>query len=241
MTRYSVASGVRWKVMARRERDARTSTPRPERSCQTGSSCSRNPCSNSSTRSSPTLRTIATVSTATLPPRSGGRAPGHRQPGACDAENAVASGRLATAIGLLQPPARVECERGSLRVTQDCEASTRIVLRREHLLASKADRLLERGVDVVGLEVHRPVARNFRRDVGWHLEGAGDALAVNLELGVLLTLAERAGLVRPAKDRLVKRDRALEAARVQLGPGERGRFARQEVAHPSRLTGRPAG
>src|SRR5439155_14625094 len=74
-TRYCVAPLTLRVEMSSRDSEARTSTSREIRSCQTGSSYWRNPPSNSSTRSSPTLRTTVTDCCIAPPFRSGAGRP----------------------------------------------------------------------------------------------------------------------------------------------------------------------
>src|SRR5581483_8594261 len=72
--------------------------------------------------------------------------------------------------------------------------------------------------------------------------GARHALAVELELGVGLALAEGRRLRRPAEDLLVERHRAVEAARAELGPAEGAGYAlHPEAVHHARLPGRDEG
>jgi hypothetical protein len=96
-----------------------------------------------------------------------------------------------------------EGERRPLRVAQDRESATRVILRRYDFLGAGLQRLLEGAIDIVDVEVHRPVARDRRRDLGVHLEGARDLLAIELELRVRRDVALSLGrLVGPSEDLL---------------------------------------
>src|SRR3954470_17331779 len=112
-----------------------------------------------------------------------------------------------------------QAERRSLGIREDREPASREVLGAEHLSGAEVDRLVVRLVDVVGHEVDLPVGRDLFRHHRVHLHGAGDALAVVLELGVVtLALAHGAHLLRPAEDLLVESLGLVDAARVELGP-----------------------
>src|ERR671924_388588 len=85
-----------------------------------------------------------------------------------------------------------QADPGALRVADDREPAARIVLRLDHLLGPELERLAVRGIDVIDAEVDLPVIRHARGQAALGLPGAGDILAVELELDVRrLAIAHR--------------------------------------------------
>src|SRR2546426_7879436 len=114
------------------------------------------------------------------------------------------------------------------------------ILRRHVDLAAKLACLLCRGIDVGDPEVDHPERRDAGRHILAHLHAAPDTLATKLPFSVRwLPFAHRARFVPPAEDLLVKGLRFLDAAAIQLGPGEGIRLIRHiKALHLCRLPDR---
>src|SRR6266851_6169225 len=119
-----------------------------------------------------------------------------------------------------------QAERSALRIRENREASPWEVLRRQHLLPTRVNRLLECFVDVVDREVDHPVGRHLLRNHRVHLHPARDPLAAQVELGVgRLVLAHSDVVPRPTEDLLIERLGLVDATGVELGPRVRVRLA----------------